>query len=223
MRQDDFTVRCGRHKSLRRIFLFEDLLLFSKPRRGPSGTDTFTYKRSFKVGLPNPCALSQPPQSLTSSLSWSHRWQISVSLSALGRTTCTLRSGSAVERPGTLLCCRLPAWPPSRHGRLTSPVCSGSRQSTTRVGTHSSHPISLPHRGPRPGCIEGITRVPKYLQPGEGRVGRCHIRWLWTQPSPLGCRPLPARGNCFHPWFCGRKGAVTPTLGVEKHRLGVGI
>ncbi|XP_049643376.1 puratrophin-1 [Suncus etruscus] len=49
VRQDEFTVRCGRHKSLRRIFLFEDLLLFSKPRRGPSGTDTFTYKRSFKM------------------------------------------------------------------------------------------------------------------------------------------------------------------------------
>ncbi|XP_055001586.1 puratrophin-1 [Sorex araneus] len=49
VRQDEFTVRCGRHKSLRRIFLFEDLLLFSKPRRGPSGTDTFAYKRSFKM------------------------------------------------------------------------------------------------------------------------------------------------------------------------------
>ncbi|XP_055992099.1 puratrophin-1 [Sorex fumeus] len=49
VRQDEFTVRCGRHKSLRRVFLFEDLLLFSKPRRGPSGTDTFAYKRSFKM------------------------------------------------------------------------------------------------------------------------------------------------------------------------------
>ncbi|XP_012586040.1 PREDICTED: puratrophin-1 [Condylura cristata] len=49
VRQDEFTVRCGRHKSLRRIFLFEDLLLFSKPRRGPTGVDTFAYKRSFKM------------------------------------------------------------------------------------------------------------------------------------------------------------------------------
>ncbi|XP_060041341.1 puratrophin-1 isoform X2 [Erinaceus europaeus] len=49
VRQDEFTVRSGRHKSLRRIFLFEDLLLFSKPRRGPTGMDTFTYKRSFKM------------------------------------------------------------------------------------------------------------------------------------------------------------------------------
>lgn len=50
VRQDEFTVRTGRHKSLRRVFLFEELLLFSKPRRGPTGIDTFTYKRSFKVG-----------------------------------------------------------------------------------------------------------------------------------------------------------------------------
>ncbi|KAB0382094.1 hypothetical protein FD755_004011 [Muntiacus reevesi] len=49
VRQDEFTVRCGRHKSLRRIFLFEELLLFSKPRRGPTGIDLFTYKRSFKM------------------------------------------------------------------------------------------------------------------------------------------------------------------------------
>lgn len=50
VRQDEFIVRTGRHKSLRRVFLFEELLLFSKPRQGPTGTETFTYKRSFKVG-----------------------------------------------------------------------------------------------------------------------------------------------------------------------------
>ncbi|EPY84206.1 puratrophin-1 [Camelus ferus] len=49
VRQDEFTVRTGRHKCLRRIFLFEELLLFSKPRRGPTGIDTFAYKRSFKM------------------------------------------------------------------------------------------------------------------------------------------------------------------------------
>ncbi|KAM5297737.1 puratrophin-1 [Glossophaga mutica] len=49
VRQDEFTVRTGRHKSLRRVFLFEELLLFSKPRRGPTGIDTFAYKRSFKM------------------------------------------------------------------------------------------------------------------------------------------------------------------------------
>ncbi|XP_045149691.1 puratrophin-1 isoform X2 [Echinops telfairi] len=58
VRQDEFTVRAGRHRSLRRVFLFEELLLFSKPRRGPTGTDTFTYKRSFKMadlGLTESC------------------------------------------------------------------------------------------------------------------------------------------------------------------------
>lgn len=114
VRQDEFTVRSGRHKSLRRIFLFEDLLLFSKPRRGPTGMDTFTYKRSFKVGLPEPPTASHIaphplPKCLTKPLSWSHRWQTLGSLSAVEIVTCALRSGSAVERPGTPLCCRLPA------------------------------------------------------------------------------------------------------------------
>lgn len=62
VRQDEFTVRSGHHKSLRRVFLFEELLLFSKPRRGPAGVDMFTYKRSFKVGQPalGPCPLPFP-------------------------------------------------------------------------------------------------------------------------------------------------------------------
>ncbi|XP_066099058.1 puratrophin-1 [Saccopteryx bilineata] len=58
VRQDEFTVRAGRHKSLRRVFLFEELLLFSKPRRGPTGIDMFAYKRSFKMvdlGLTESC------------------------------------------------------------------------------------------------------------------------------------------------------------------------
>ncbi|XP_076988809.1 puratrophin-1 [Tamandua tetradactyla] len=58
VRQDEFVVRTGRHKSLRRVFLFEELLLFSKPRRGSAGVDTFSYKRSFKMadlGLTESC------------------------------------------------------------------------------------------------------------------------------------------------------------------------
>ncbi|XP_037671474.1 puratrophin-1 isoform X2 [Choloepus didactylus] len=58
VRQDEFVVRTGRHKSLRRVFLFEELLLFSKPRRGPAGIHTFSYKRSFKMadlGLTESC------------------------------------------------------------------------------------------------------------------------------------------------------------------------
>ncbi|XP_010610524.1 puratrophin-1 isoform X1 [Fukomys damarensis] len=62
VRQDEFMVRAGRHKSLRRVFLFEELLLFSKPRRGSAGVDTFTYKRSFKMadlGLTECCGDSK--------------------------------------------------------------------------------------------------------------------------------------------------------------------
>ncbi|XP_054956298.1 puratrophin-1 isoform X2 [Pan paniscus] len=61
VRQDEFVVRTGRHKSVRRIFLFEELLLFSKPRHGPTGVDTFAYKRSFKMadlGLTECCGNS---------------------------------------------------------------------------------------------------------------------------------------------------------------------
>uniref|UniRef100_A0A8C7B301 Pleckstrin homology and RhoGEF domain containing G4 n=1 Tax=Neovison vison TaxID=452646 RepID=A0A8C7B301_NEOVI len=61
VRQDEFMVRTGRRKSVRRVFLFEELLLFSKPRRGPTGTDTFAYKRSFKMadlGLTECCGES---------------------------------------------------------------------------------------------------------------------------------------------------------------------
>lgn len=130
-------VRAGRRKSLRRVFLFEELLLFSKPRRGPTGIDTYAYKRSFKVGPLDPSYAPCPtltPSGLTKTLSWPHRRQTWASLSAVGITTCGLRSGSAVARPGTPLCCRLPAWPPSRLGQLTFLVCSGGRPSTTRVG-----------------------------------------------------------------------------------------
>uniref|UniRef100_A0A8C5K9Q7 Puratrophin-1 n=1 Tax=Jaculus jaculus TaxID=51337 RepID=A0A8C5K9Q7_JACJA len=62
IRQDEFTVRAGRHKSLRRVFLFKELLLFSKPRHGPMGVDIFTYKHSFKVadlGLTECCGDSK--------------------------------------------------------------------------------------------------------------------------------------------------------------------
>lgn len=94
----------GAHKSLRRIFLFEELLLFSKPRRGPTGIDMFTYKLSFKVGStgPLPALPSTPTASLSSSpghtdgRSWPQ-------LSAVGTTTCALRSGFAVARLGLVL------------------------------------------------------------------------------------------------------------------------
>lgn len=50
LRQEEFLVFQGRKKSMRRIFLFEDLILFSKTRRGRQGQhDIYVYKTSFKV------------------------------------------------------------------------------------------------------------------------------------------------------------------------------
>ncbi|XP_038628646.1 puratrophin-1 [Tachyglossus aculeatus] len=49
LRQDEFTIWGGRRKCQRRVFLFEELVLFSKPRRAPAGTEAFAYKRSFKT------------------------------------------------------------------------------------------------------------------------------------------------------------------------------
>lgn len=49
IRQDEFTVWSGRRKCQRHIFLFEDLVLFSKPKKMEGGLDVFIYKHSFKV------------------------------------------------------------------------------------------------------------------------------------------------------------------------------
>ncbi|XP_076337007.1 puratrophin-1-like [Tachypleus tridentatus] len=52
LRQDEFLVWQGRsRKSLRHIFLFEDLVLFSKARRDPEqkGQEIYQYKLSFKM------------------------------------------------------------------------------------------------------------------------------------------------------------------------------
>ncbi|XP_074864918.1 puratrophin-1 isoform X2 [Carettochelys insculpta] len=49
MRQDEFTVWLGRRKCQRHVFLFEDLILFSKPKRMEGGFDVYSYKRSFKT------------------------------------------------------------------------------------------------------------------------------------------------------------------------------
>ncbi|KAM7149099.1 pleckstrin homology domain-containing family G member 4B isoform 3-T3 [Molossus nigricans] len=47
--RDEFIVCCGRKKYLRHIFLFEDLILFSKTRKVDGGYDIYTYKQSFKM------------------------------------------------------------------------------------------------------------------------------------------------------------------------------
>ncbi len=47
--QDEFIVCCGRKKYLRHVFLFEDLILFSKTKKIEGGNDIYIYKQSFKV------------------------------------------------------------------------------------------------------------------------------------------------------------------------------
>ncbi|KAM8825970.1 pleckstrin homology domain-containing family G member 4B [Synchiropus picturatus] len=47
--QDEFIVWCGRRKYLRHVFLFEDLILFSKTKRVEGGYDMYIYKQSFKT------------------------------------------------------------------------------------------------------------------------------------------------------------------------------
>lgn len=39
----------GRRKSERHVFLFEEMILFTKPRRRGSGIDWLDYKTSYKV------------------------------------------------------------------------------------------------------------------------------------------------------------------------------
>uniref|UniRef100_A0A8C8RCN3 Pleckstrin homology and RhoGEF domain containing G4B n=1 Tax=Pelusios castaneus TaxID=367368 RepID=A0A8C8RCN3_9SAUR len=47
--QDEFIVSCGRKKYLRHVFLFEDLILFSKTKKIDGGYDIYMYKQSFKT------------------------------------------------------------------------------------------------------------------------------------------------------------------------------
>ncbi|KAL4234273.1 Pleckstrin y domain containing [Mactra antiquata] len=50
LRQEEFLVYHGRRKFMRHVFLFEDLILFSKTKRSRSGfQDTYLYKFSFKM------------------------------------------------------------------------------------------------------------------------------------------------------------------------------
>uniref|UniRef100_A0AAY4B6N9 Uncharacterized protein n=1 Tax=Denticeps clupeoides TaxID=299321 RepID=A0AAY4B6N9_9TELE len=49
VRQDEFTICYGRKKCQRHVFLFEDLILFSKPKRIEGGLDVYIYKHSFKT------------------------------------------------------------------------------------------------------------------------------------------------------------------------------
>nr|XP_007959240.2 pleckstrin homology domain-containing family G member 4B [Chlorocebus sabaeus] len=47
--RDEFIICCGRKKYLRHVFLFEDLILFSKTQKVEGGHDVYLYKQSFKT------------------------------------------------------------------------------------------------------------------------------------------------------------------------------
>ncbi|XP_053706200.1 uncharacterized protein LOC128750072 isoform X1 [Synchiropus splendidus] len=49
IRQDEFTVLFRKKKCVRRIFLFEHLILFSKTKKTDVGNDVYVYKQSFKT------------------------------------------------------------------------------------------------------------------------------------------------------------------------------
>uniref|UniRef100_UPI00398F8BAA pleckstrin homology domain-containing family G member 4B n=1 Tax=Pristiophorus japonicus TaxID=55135 RepID=UPI00398F8BAA len=49
LRQDEFVVWYGRKKLYRHIFLFEDLILFSKTKKTEGSNDIYIYKQSFKT------------------------------------------------------------------------------------------------------------------------------------------------------------------------------
>ena len=49
LRQEEFLVYQGRKKFMRHIFLFEDLLLFSKTKKSRKGHDYYQYKHSLKM------------------------------------------------------------------------------------------------------------------------------------------------------------------------------
>ncbi|XP_072885075.1 pleckstrin homology domain-containing family G member 4B-like isoform X1 [Hemitrygon akajei] len=49
LRRDHFTVCCGRRKCLRHVFLFEELVVFTKWKRAEDGSETYVYKSSLKT------------------------------------------------------------------------------------------------------------------------------------------------------------------------------
>jgi len=51
LRQADFSVYYRRKKCLRRVFLFEEVIIFSKTSHSSTGSDMYIYKTSIKVGF----------------------------------------------------------------------------------------------------------------------------------------------------------------------------
>ena len=49
LRQGELVVSDGRKRYLRHVFLFEELVVFSKTRHNHAGHDAYEYKHSIKV------------------------------------------------------------------------------------------------------------------------------------------------------------------------------
>ena len=47
--QADFYVHYGKRKRMRRVFLFEQAVIFTKPKKQKAKGDIFSYKHSIKV------------------------------------------------------------------------------------------------------------------------------------------------------------------------------
>ncbi|XP_021325725.1 uncharacterized protein KIAA1755 homolog isoform X2 [Danio rerio] len=61
IRQDEFWVIFRKKRSLRRVFLFQDVILFTKTKKNDRGDDVYVYKLSIKtceIGMTQSCGLS---------------------------------------------------------------------------------------------------------------------------------------------------------------------
>uniref|UniRef100_A0A673HZ15 Uncharacterized protein n=1 Tax=Sinocyclocheilus rhinocerous TaxID=307959 RepID=A0A673HZ15_9TELE len=61
VRQDEFWVIFRKKRSLRRVFLFQDVILFTKTKKNDRGDDVYVYKMSIKtceIGMTHSCGVS---------------------------------------------------------------------------------------------------------------------------------------------------------------------
>lgn len=62
IRQDEFWVYFRKKRCLRRVFLFQDVILFTKTKKNERGDDVYVYKLSIKVYLHlRPCLITSDP------------------------------------------------------------------------------------------------------------------------------------------------------------------
>lgn len=159
IRQDEFTVFFRKKKCVRRVFLFEDLILFSKTKKTDIGNDVYIYKQSFKV-CTCPCSSkgcqnlnSQPFLNLKTQFTRNYclnppGWEISTSLSifffrqmtlgwliTLLWALCVLRSGSGGEKVRTPTLWEPQAWRWRNPGPQTWRGYSGIRLLIVEVVT----------------------------------------------------------------------------------------